>query len=80
MYRWEQSGEVSGLTRVRGMTMDDAHIFCTEAQLADELQGCLTLVKLIFSTLNITDFKVRVGLRDPDSAKYVGRAENWDKA
>jgi threonyl-tRNA synthetase len=80
VYRWEQSGEVSGLTRVRGMTMDDAHIFCTEAQLADELQGCLALVKLIFSTLDITDFKVRVGLRDPDSAKYVGQEDTWDKA
>ena len=80
VYRWEQSGEISGLTRVRGMTMDDAHIFCTEDQLADELQGCLSLVKIIFSTLEITDFTVRVGLRDPDSTKYIGRDENWDKA
>jgi len=62
------------------MTQDDAHIFCTEAQLADELQGCLALVKTIFSTLDITDYKVRVGLRDPDGTKYVGRAEDWIKA
>jgi threonyl-tRNA synthetase len=80
VYRWEQSGEISGLTRVRGMTMDDGHIFCTEAQLADELQGCLSLVKIIFGALDITDFKVRVGLRDPDSSKYVGDPENWEKA
>ena len=80
VYRWEQSGEISGLTRVRGMTQDDAHIFCTEAQLADELQGCLKLVKIIFGALDITDFKVRVGLRGPDSSKYVGEPENWLKA
>jgi len=80
VYRWEQSGEISGLTRVRGMTMDDGHIFCTEAQLADELQGCLKLVKIIFGALDITDFTVRVGLRDPDSSKYVGDSGNWDKA
>ncbi len=80
VYRWEQSGEISGLTRVRGMTTDDAHIFCTEAQVADELQGCLSLVKIIFAALDITDFKVRVGLRGPDSSKYVGDPENWLKA
>jgi len=80
VYRWEQSGEISGLTRVRGMTMDDAHIFCTEQQLADELQGCLSLVKTIFGTLEITDFEVRVGLRDPDDSKYIGSPENWAKA
>jgi threonyl-tRNA synthetase len=60
--------------------MDDGHIFCTEAQLGDELQGCLSLVKVIFGALDITDFKVRVGLRDPDSSKYVGDPENWEKA
>ncbi len=80
VYRWEQSGEIGGLTRVRGMTQDDAHIFCTEQQLGAELRGCLELVKIIFRTLGMTDFKVRVGLRDPDSAKYVGEPENWDKA
>ncbi len=80
VYRWEQSGEISGLTRVRGMTTDDAHIFCTEQQVAEELQGCLSLVKIIFGTLRITDFEVRVGLRDADDSKYVGRPENWEKA
>ena len=80
VYRWEQSGEVGGLTRVRGMTQDDAHIFCTEEQVAGELQGCLELVKVIFRTLGMTDYRVRVALRDPDSDKYVGDPADWDKA
>ena len=80
VYRWEQSGEVGGLTRVRGMTQDDAHIFCTEEQVAGELHGCLELVKVIFETLGITDYRVRVALRDPDSEKYVGDPADWDKA
>ncbi len=80
VYRWEQSGELNGMVRVRGLTQDDAHLFCTEDQLSQELNGCLTLVKTIFKTLNMTDYRVRVGLRDPDSSKYVGRPEVWDKA
>jgi threonyl-tRNA synthetase len=80
VYRYEQSGEIGGLTRVRGFTQDDAHIFCTEEQLDTEVAGCLELVKIVFGTLGMTDYRVRVGLRDPDSTKYVGRAENWDKA
>ena len=80
VYRWEQSGELGGMTRVRGFTQDDAHLFCTEDQLADELQGCLELVKIIFRTLAMTDYRVRVGLRDADSSKYVGDPSNWDKA
>lgn len=80
VYRWEQSGELSGMTRVRCFTVDDAHLFCREDQIADEVRGCLKLVKLAFETLGLSDFRVRVGLRDPDSAKYVGSAENWDKA
>lgn len=80
VYRWEQSGEIGGMTRVRGFTQDDAHLFCTEDQLADELRGCLSLVKIIFQTLKMTDYRVRVGLRDPDSSKYVGDPQNWDKA
>ena len=68
------------MTRVRGFTQDDAHIFCTEEQLAGEFMGCLELVKIIFGTLGMTDYRVRVGLRDPDSQKYVGEPENWDKA
>lgn len=80
VYRWEQSGEIGGMTRVRGFTQDDAHLFCREDQVAQELLGCLSLVKLIFGTLGMNDYRVRVGLRDRDSAKYVGDPKNWDKA
>ncbi len=80
VYRWEQSGELNGMTRVRGFTQDDAHIFCTEDQLGNEVKGCLDLVKLVFNTLGIGEYRVRIGLRDPDSTKYVGNAEQWDKA
>ena len=80
VYRWEQSGEIGGLTRVRGFTQDDAHLFCTEQQLPAEVLGCIELVKIIFGTLGMTDYRVRVGLRDPDSDKYVGEKQNWDKA
>jgi threonyl-tRNA synthetase len=80
VYRWEQSGELNGMTRVRGFTQDDAHIFCTEEQLPGEILECLGLVKIIFSTLGIADFRVRVGLRDPNSEKYIGGDEFWAKA
>jgi threonyl-tRNA synthetase len=80
VYRWEQSGELSGMTRVRGFTQDDAHLFCTEDQISQEIKGCLDLVKLVFNTLGMSDYRVRIGLRDPDSTKYVGDAEKWDKA
>jgi len=80
VYRWEQSGELSGMTRVRGFTQDDAHLFLREDQLQDEIQGCLGLVKLVFSVLGMDDYRVRVSLRDPDSDKYVGDAESWNKA
>lgn len=80
VYRWEQSGELNGMTRVRGFTQDDAHLFCTEDQLAGEVMGCLDLVKTVLSTLGMQDYRVRVSLRDPDSSKYVGKPENWDKA
>ncbi len=80
VYRWEQSGELNGMTRVRGFTQDDAHLFCTQEQLADEVQGCLHLVKVVFATLGMEDYRVRVGLRDPDSSKFTGDPENWDLA
>jgi threonyl-tRNA synthetase len=80
VYRWEQSGELNGMTRVRGFTQDDAHLFCTEEQVAQEVLGCLSLVKTVLSTLGMADYRVRVGLRDPDSNKYTGEAANWDKA
>jgi threonyl-tRNA synthetase len=80
VYRWEKSGELGGMTRVRGFTQDDAHLFCTEEQVAAEVLGCLELVKIVLGTLGLKDYRVRVGLRDPDSAKYVGAAEQWDRA
>ena len=80
VYRWEQSGELNGMTRVRGFTQDDAHLFCTEEQVGAEVLGCLSLVKTVLSTLGMADYRVRVGLRDPDSNKYTGDSANWDKA
>lgn len=80
VYRWEQSGELNGLTRVRAFCQDDAHIFCTPDQLESEISACIDLVKLVLSTLGLTDYRVRISLRDPDSDKYVGSAENWDLA
>jgi threonyl-tRNA synthetase len=80
VYRWEQSGELNGMTRVRGFTQDDAHLFIREDQLQDEVQGCLSLVKLVFSTLGMNEYRIRVSLRDPESDKYVGAPEAWDKA
>ena len=80
VYRWEQSGELNGMTRVRGFTQDDAHIFCTEDQVPRELNGCLELVNIILSTLGIDDYRVPVGLRDPDDDKFTGDPAVWDKA
>jgi threonyl-tRNA synthetase len=80
VYRREQSGELNGLTRVRGFTQDDAHLFCTEEQVAGEIVGCLSLVKTVLATLGMNDYRVRVGLRDPNSDKYIGEAANWEKA
>ncbi|MGF1530757.1 MAG: threonine--tRNA ligase [Puniceicoccaceae bacterium] len=80
VYRWEQSGELNGMTRVRGFTQDDAHIFCTPEQLDAEISGCLQLVNKVFATLGMNQFRVRVSLRDPASDKYVGEAADWDNA
>ena len=80
VYRWEQSGELGGMTRVRGFTQDDAHLFCTPDQVAAEVTGCLDLVKKVLGTLGMDNYRVRLSLRDPESDKYVGSPENWDKA
>ena len=80
VYRWEQSGELGGMTRVRGFTQDDAHLFVTEEQLDQEVAGCLELVKIIFGTLGMTDYRVRVGLRGTEADKYVGSPEQWKQA
>jgi threonyl-tRNA synthetase len=79
VYRWEQSGELSGLTRVRGFCQDDAHIFCTPDQLLAEIHGCVDMAKLVLGVVGLDDYRVRVSLRD-DSDKYIGSRENWEKA
>ncbi|MFW6065980.1 MAG: threonine--tRNA ligase [Planctomycetota bacterium] len=80
VYRMEQSGELNGLIRVRGFTQDDAHIICTPEQLESELESCVELTQLVLGVLGLNDYRVRVGLRDPESDKYVGDAENWTLA
>jgi len=81
VYRYEQSGELHGLTRVRGFTQDDAHIFCTPDQVKDEFKGVMDIVLLIFKALDFKDFIVQISLRDPDNKeKYIGNDENWEKA
>jgi len=79
VYRYEKSGEVHGLTRVRGFTQDDAHIFCTHEQVQAELADCVDLTRRVLDTLALRDFRVRIGLRD-ESDKYVGSRENWNAA
>jgi len=80
VHRFEQSGELSGMTRVRGFTQDDAHIFCTEQQVAEEFRGCLEMTQLVLSTVGLEDYRVRLGFRDPASDKYVGDDASWDRA
>jgi threonyl-tRNA synthetase len=80
VYRFEQSGELSGMTRVRGFTQDDAHIFCTEEQVADEFRNCLEMTQTVLSSLGMNDYRVRLGFRDPKSDKYVGGDAVWDRA
>ncbi len=81
VYRYEQSGELHGLTRVRGFTQDDAHIFCTQDQVKDEFKKVIDLVLYIFKTLDFQNFKAQISLRDPENpTKYIGSDENWAKA
>jgi threonyl-tRNA synthetase len=80
VYRFEQSGELSGMTRVRGFTQDDAHIFCTEEQVADEFRACLEMTQTVLASLGMKEYRVRLGFRDPMSDKYVGRNEDWNRA
>lgn len=81
VYRYEQTGELHGLTRVRGFTQDDAHIFCTNDQVKVEVGKVIDLVLYIFKTLDFHDFLAQVSLRDPNNPeKYIGSNENWDKA
>jgi len=80
VHRYEQSGELNGMTRVRGFTQDDAHIFCAEEQVGDEFRGCIEMTKSVLRTLGLNDYRVRLGFRDPQSNKYVGKPEVWDRA
>ncbi|MFA6391187.1 MAG: threonine--tRNA ligase [Patescibacteria group bacterium] len=80
VYRYEQSGELTGLVRARGFTIDDAHIFCRTDQIKEEFSNVIELIKTVFSTLKFKDFEARIGLRDPKSSKYVGSDELWERA
>ena len=80
VYRYEQSGELSGLTRVRGFTQDDAHIFCREDQVADEFRSCLQLTQQVLAAVGMHDYRVQLSFREPGSDKYVGDPASWDRA
>jgi len=80
VYRFEQTGELSGMTRVRGFTQDDAHLFVTPDQIESELLANIELVQLVLKTLGLTDYRVRIGLRAKGSDKYVGSDDDWNNA
>jgi len=81
VYRWEQTGELSGLTRVRGFTQDDAHIFCTPEQTKDEFKDAIDLTLTILRALDFKDFTAQISLRDPDNTeKYIGESAQWEYA
>ena len=81
VYRYEQSGELHGLTRVRSFTQDDAHIFCRPDQVKDEFIRVMEIIEIIFKALNFENFEAQISLRDPeDTEKYVGTDENWERA
>ena len=80
VYRYEQSGELRGLTRVRGFTVDDAHLFVRPDQLLAEFKSVVKLIQLVFGSLGMTDFRARIGTRDPNSDKYVGAPRQWEQA
>lgn len=81
VYRYEQSGELHGLTRVRGFTQDDAHIYCRPDQLKDEFKKVIDIIFIIFKALDFENYTAQISLRDPEKPeKYIGSPENWDKA
>ena len=81
VYRYEQSGELHGLTRVRGFTQDDAHLFCRADQLQEEFEKVIDLILYVFKTLHMTEYMAQISLRDPNNkTKYIGSDENWEKA
>jgi len=80
VYRHEQTGELNGMLRVRGLTQDDAHLFCTAEQVEDEFRNTLQLVQFVLKSVGLDDYRVQLSLRDPKSDKYVGSEENWQQA
>lgn len=80
VYRHEQTGELNGMMRVRGLTQDDAHIFCTPEQVEEEFRATIELTQFVLQSVGLNDYRVQLSLRDPDSSKYVGSEENWDHA
>ena len=80
LYRYEKSGELTGLTRVRALTQDDAHVFCTEEQVQEEFGRALEIIREVLDTFGFTDYRVRLSLRDPDDPKYLAGDERWSRA
>lgn len=80
LYRYEKSGELTGLTRVRSLTQDDAHVFCTESQVQEEFARALEIIREVLTTYGFTDYSVRLSLRDPDNAKYIDDNDRWSRA
>lgn len=80
LYRYEKSGELTGLTRVRSLTQDDAHIFCTGEQVQQEFAGALEIIREVLDTYGFTDYRVRLSMRDPGDAKYIADDERWASA
>lgn len=80
VYRFEQTGELNGMLRVRGLTQDDAHIFCTPDQVEEEFRSTIELTRFVLESVGLDDYRVQLSLRDPKSDKYVGSEENWQKA
>ena len=80
VYRFEKTGQLNGMTRVRGFTQDDAHLFCTEEQTSAEFAGCIEMTQFVLQCLGLENYRVRLGFRDPASDKYVGGADVWQRA
>src|SRR5262249_40031252 len=80
VYRHEQSGELNGMLRVRGLTQDDAHQFCTPEQVEEEFRHTVELVQFVLGSLGLNRYRVQLSLRDPKSDKYVGSDENWSRS
>jgi threonyl-tRNA synthetase len=80
VYRFEKTGQLNGMTRVRGFTQDDAHLFCTDDQIPAEFAGCIEMTQFVLDTLGLSNYRVRLGFRDPAEGKYVGSGEVWERA